>query len=72
MVFLLGAIERVYIFNLLHFRVAVFPVLGITIQDFREQQHGLQVGLPQAQISSMSLPVLKYDSSPMNKTDVQQ
>lgn len=72
MLFLLGPIERVSIFNLLHFRFAVFPVLGITIQDFREQQHGLQMGLPQAQISSMSLPVLKYDSSPMSKPDVQQ
>lgn len=30
------------------------------------------MGLPQAQISNMNLPVLEYDSSPMNKPDVQQ
>lgn len=65
-------IKRVHISNLLHFKFTMFPVLGITIKDFREQQHSLQMGLPQAQIGRMSLPVLEYDSSPMNKPDVQQ
>lgn len=70
--FLSYELQSKNIFNLLLFIFAVFSILCIIIMDFKKYQCGLQMGLPQAQIPSMCLPVLEYDSSPMNKPDVQQ